>query len=106
MNRRDLAAMAEKEQAKQEQFRCRILCCASTPCLSSGGSAVQDKLNHLNQRTRTCPPNWRYQAPVAWGLVVGARWSRCKSQGDEDVVYENVTPEMAEQIVEKHAVKR
>jgi bidirectional [NiFe] hydrogenase diaphorase subunit len=45
MNRTDLEAMAQRELQRQQAFRCRILCCASTPCLSSGGSTVYDAIN-------------------------------------------------------------
>jgi bidirectional [NiFe] hydrogenase diaphorase subunit len=41
MNRADLQAMAQRERERQQAFRCRLLCCASTPCLSSGATAVQ-----------------------------------------------------------------
>ena len=44
MNRADLQTMAQRELEKQARFRCRLLCCASTPCLSSGGAAVQQAL--------------------------------------------------------------
>ena len=45
MNRADLENMAQRELQRQQAFRCRILCCASTPCLSSGGQAVYDAIN-------------------------------------------------------------
>ena len=44
MNRVELQALAERERDAQAEFRCRLLCCASTPCLSSGGTAVQEAL--------------------------------------------------------------
>jgi len=47
MNRVDLQALAEKELEKQQQYSCRLLCCGSTPCLSSGGTAVQETLKEL-----------------------------------------------------------
>jgi len=50
MNRDDLQAMAQREQDKQQKFRCRLLCCASTPCLSSGASAGHLQRGHRSQR--------------------------------------------------------
>ena len=103
MNRRDLAAMAEKEQAKQEGFRCRILCCASTPCLSSGGSAVQavlkKSIKEQKLNAEVALSNTGCMGPCSRGPLVTVQ-----IKGDEDVVYENVTPEVAEQILEKHAL--
>ena len=46
MNRDDLQKMAQREQEREAKHRCRILCCASTPCLSSGGTAVEEALKN------------------------------------------------------------
>ena len=47
MNQLELQSMAQREEEKQGQFRCRILCCASTPCIASGGAVVQQAIEGL-----------------------------------------------------------
>ena len=44
MNRQELLEMAQSELDRQNKFRCRLLCCASTPCISSGALAVEEAL--------------------------------------------------------------
>lgn len=103
MNRRDLEALAERERAKEQAFRCRLLCCASTPCLSSGGTAVQETLKagvaqrQLDAAVEVVGAGC--MGPCSRGPVV-----RVQTPGQEDVVYEQVTPAIAEAILDKHVV--
>lgn len=104
MNRSDLQEMAQKERDRQSAFRCRLLCCASTPCLSSGSTAVIDKLKtELNERELKAEVDvvsTGCMGPCSRGPVVTVQ-----VDGQEDVVYENVTPEVAGEIVEKHVLE-
>ena len=78
MNRSDLQNMAQRERERQEAFRCRLLCCASTPCLSSGGTAVSEALQKaIKERGWMLKSRW--SLPAAWDLVAAARWSRCSN---------------------------
>ena len=101
MNRRDLQAMAEKQQAKRDAYRCRLRCCASTPCLSSGGAAVHDRLKKLIKEQKLSADieltGTGCMGPCSRGPVV-----EVDVKDEETVVYENVTPEIAEDILEKH----
>jgi bidirectional [NiFe] hydrogenase diaphorase subunit len=104
MNRADLEAMAQREQQRQQAFGCRILCCASTPCLSSGGQAVYDAINAVISEG-------------GWDAAVQAVATGCmgpcshgpmvtvQRAGEEDVVYERVTPDAARTLVAAHADK-
>jgi bidirectional [NiFe] hydrogenase diaphorase subunit len=102
MNRADLQAMAQREQEKQAAFRCRILCCASTPCLSSGATAVQQtiektiKSEDLDAEVQVVATGC--MGPCSRGPVVTV----CM-RNQPDMVYEKVTPEAAAQIVRDHA---
>ena len=94
MNRADLELMGERERQKQAAFRCRLLCCASTPCLSSGGTAVQEALltavaeQGLDAEVEVVATGC--MGPCSRGPVVTVQ------NGEEKAtVYENVTPEMA-----------
>ncbi|MGL4650032.1 MAG: NADH-ubiquinone oxidoreductase-F iron-sulfur binding region domain-containing protein [Caldilineaceae bacterium] len=102
MNRADLQAMAQREQEKQAAFRCRILCCASTPCLSSGATAVQQAIEKtikdedLDAEVQVVATGC--MGPCSRGPVVTVAM-----RDQADVVYEKVTPEVAAQIVREHA---
>jgi bidirectional [NiFe] hydrogenase diaphorase subunit len=101
MNRVDLQNMAQKELERQNAFRCRLLCCASTPCLSSGSTAVIDTLKNtlakddLNAEVEVVSTGC--MGPCSRGPVVTVQIA-----GQDDVVYENVTPEIANKIIEEH----
>jgi bidirectional [NiFe] hydrogenase diaphorase subunit len=104
MNRVELQEMAEKERERQAAFRCRLLCCASTPCLSSGATAVIDKLtNELKERDLNATVevvSTGCMGPCSRGPVVTVQ-----VQDQDDVIYENVTPDVAADIVTKHVVE-
>ena len=103
MNRADLEALAQRERQKQQDFRCRLLCCASTPCLSSGGTAVQEALQAavtdagIDAEIQVLGTGC--MGPCSRGPVVTVQ-----QQGQADVVYEQVTPTVAKQIVQEHLV--
>ena len=103
MNRADLQTMAQREQEKQGKYRCRLLCCASTPCLSSGGAAVQqaleDAIKEQDANAEVAVVSTGCMGPCSRGPVVTVQ-----IQGENDVYYENVTPEAARQIVADHAL--
>ncbi|GIV77006.1 MAG: NADH dehydrogenase [Litorilinea sp.] len=101
MNRADLENMAQREQDRQQGFRCRLLCCASTPCLSSGSTAVADALQdeiarrELNAEVQVVSTGC--MGPCSRGPVVTVQ-----RQGEPDLLYENVTPDAARRIVQQH----
>ena len=103
MNRADLQALGERERQKQEGFRCRLLCCASTPCLSSGGTAVQDALKDAvadqGLKAEVQLVSTGCMGPCSRGPVVTVQ-----VQDEEDVVYEHVTVNSAQQIVADHVI--
>jgi len=102
MNRVDLLALAEREQEKQQQYRCRLLCCGSTPCLSSGGTAVQERLRQLLKENKELRADLAVVSTGCLGPCSRGPLVTVQLQGKEDLIYENVTPEMAEDIVKKH----
>lgn len=104
MNRGELEAMSQRQRDKQASFKCRILICASTPCISSGATQVQEAFNaQLSDLQITADVEMvatGCMGPCSRGPVV-----TIKSTGKEDVVYEKVTPEIAREIVLKHVVE-
>jgi bidirectional [NiFe] hydrogenase diaphorase subunit len=103
MNRADLKAMAQREMDRQQGFRCRLLCCASTPCLSSGATAVQQALEETIAEHKidaeVAVVSTGCMGPCSRGPMVTVQ-----IQGQDDVYYENVTAETARRIVAEHAI--
>lgn len=104
MNRQELSALAQSELDRQQSFRCRILCCASTPCLSSGGTAVMEalqeaiKANQMDAEIEAVATGC--MGPCSRGPLVTVL------EDGKEIVYENVTTEMAKTILDKHALKK
>jgi bidirectional [NiFe] hydrogenase diaphorase subunit len=104
MNRDDLQAIALKEEEKQQQMRCRILCCASTACLSSGSPSVQEviqqaiKENQLTKEVQLVPTG-------CMGLCSRGPMVRVQAPGQADILYEHVTPDVAQKIVANHVTQ-
>jgi len=101
MNRTELYAMAQAELDRQQKFRCRLLCCASTPCISSGGTAVYEALKQAIEaeglQAEVEAVATGCVGPCSRGPLITVRM-----EGREDVVYEHVTPETAARILDKH----
>ena len=101
MNRQDLKKMAAKEKQRQQQFRCRLLCCTSTPCLAVGAEQTFQSLQtavaegELSAEIESISTGC--MGPCSRGPVV-----RVQQPGKADVLYEKVTPELAQDIVQKH----
>ena len=103
MNSNDLQNLAERERTKQEAFRCRVLCCASTPCLSSGGSSVQS-LFASAIKSKGLDAEVQIVATGCMGPCSRGPMVTVQQQGQPDIVYEGVTPEFAQEIVEAHVI--
>lgn len=101
MNRIELQQIAAAEHAEQASYRCRILCCASTACIASGGTPVKDilteqvKAHGLEKAVEIVPTGCKGLCSL--GPVV-----HIQQPGQEDVVYEQVTAELAAEIFTKH----
>ena len=101
MNRQELLEMAQNELDRQKQFRCRLLVCASTPCISSGALAVEDALKKAVEaeglQTEIETVGTGCLGPCSRGPLVTIQY-----QGKPDVIYEGVTTELAPLIIAKH----
>jgi bidirectional [NiFe] hydrogenase diaphorase subunit len=102
MNRTDLEAMAQRELQRQQAFRCRILCCASTPCLSSGGSTVYDAINDAIKEGGL-DADVQAVATGCMGPCSRGPMITVQMRDGEEVIYEHVTPETGRKIVAHHA---
>ncbi|NLI82747.1 MAG: NADH-quinone oxidoreductase subunit L [Deltaproteobacteria bacterium] len=104
MDREELKALAQVELDQQQRFRCRILCCMSTPCISSGATAVfealQDAIKGGQLDAEVEAVATGCMGPCSRGPLVTV-----KTEGEEDVIYEHVTADLAMDILDKHARK-
>ncbi len=101
MNRQELLEMAQSELDRKKTFRCRLLCCASTPCISSGALAVEEALKKAVEaeglQTEVETVATGCLGPCSRGPLVTVQF-----EGKPDVIYEGVTTDLASQIVAKH----
>ncbi len=102
MNRVELQNLAERELEKQQEFRCRLLCCGSTPCLSSGGTAVQETFRDILKADKSLGAEIAVVSTGCMGPCSRGPLVTVQTQGQNDVIYETVTPEIAQEIVKKH----
>ncbi len=102
MNRVELQAIGEREREKQQSYRCRLLCCASTPCLSSGATAVietfKEVIKEFDLEAEVTVTSTGCMGPCSRGPLVTVQMN-----GRQDVIYEQVTPELARDIALAHA---
>ncbi|MCB2217834.1 NuoF family protein [Desulfofustis glycolicus] len=102
MNREELQVIGEREREKQQSYRCRILCCASTPCLSSGATAVietfKEVIKEFDLEAEVTVTSTGCMGPCSRGPLVTVQMN-----GQQDVIYEHVTPELARDIALAHA---
>jgi len=103
MLRAELQSIGEKELERQREFKCRVLCCASTACLSSGGQevrkAIQDELKAAGLVKEV-----QVVATGCKGLCSRGPVLEVTAPGQEHVLYADLTPETARQIVTQHLV--
>jgi bidirectional [NiFe] hydrogenase diaphorase subunit len=103
MNRADLESLAQREQQRQQAFRCRILCCASTPCLSSGGTMVLDAITGAVAELKL-DADVQAVATGCMGPCSRGPMVTVQEQGKPDVVYQHVDVPTARAIVAEHAM--
>ncbi len=101
MNRQELMEMAQSELDREKQFRCRLLVCASTPCISSGALAVEEALRkaveaeELQTEIETVATGCL--GPCSRGPLVTVQF-----EGKPNVIYEGMSPELAPLLIAKH----
>jgi len=102
MNRSELEAAADREREQQAKYKCRILCCASTPCLTQGATAVREAIQKAIDEdgldAEVAVVATGCMGPCSRGPLVTVQMPE-----QPDVVYERVTPDVGREIVKKHA---
>lgn len=102
MNFSSLEKIGIKEQQRQEQYKRRIFCCTSTACLSAGAGQVHTT---LDQAVAACKCD-EHEAEVVktgcMGLCSSGPLVRVDQKEIEPILYGNITPDLAQQIVSTH----
>ncbi len=101
MNRQDLNKLAIEEQERQQRFDCRFLCCTSTPCLAVGADRVDESLKTAVE-SNGLAAQVEAVSTGCMGPCNRGPFIRVQQTGEEDLLYERVTPELAQEIVQKH----
>ena len=102
MNYEGLQELAAKERARQEQYKRRIFCCTSTACLSAGANLTHAT---LKQSVDACKCD-EHEAEVVqtgcMGFCSRGPLVRVETKDKDPVLYGDVSPEIAQQIVAQH----
>jgi bidirectional [NiFe] hydrogenase diaphorase subunit len=97
-----LDTLAEKERDRQAQYKRRIYCCTSTACVSAGAGQVH---NAIEQTVAACHCE-EHEVEVVktgcMGLCSRGPLVRAEAQDADPVLYADVNPELAQQIVARH----
>ncbi len=102
MDNTHLEALAQEEQKRQAQYRSRIFCCTSTACLSAGAGQT---LSTLEQAVAACGCGEQEAEVVktgCMGLCSRGPLVRVEAQGEQPVLYGDVSNDIAQQIVARH----
>ncbi len=104
MNRIDLQNLAEDLRQKQQATPLRLRVCYSTPCISTGAPAVKEALDEAlaaaGGNAEVTVTATGCMGPCSRGPLVTVQRA-----GQQEIIYENVTPELARQILARHLEK-
>ena len=102
MNFDKLEEIGRKELERQGKYQQRIFCCTSTACLSAGAGEVHTT---IDQAVTACMADENEAEVVktgCMGLCSDGPLVRVEGKGADPVLYGNLSPELAQQIVSRH----
>jgi len=94
----ELREVAEKETARQAEYRHRITCCSAAGCASCGGTAVHDALAKAI-KARNLEKEVELAGTGCMGLCGEGPLVRIAGDG---TLYQRVDAAVAERIIEEH----
>ena len=103
MSQNTLDVISEAERSRRAGIRCRLYCCASTGCLSSGSQSITDALREacaghdLSDRVEIVPTG-------CMGLCSEGPLLRLEAEGHSAALYVNVDPLLARLVVAEHVI--
>lgn len=102
MDNSKLIELGRKEKERQQQFKHRIFGCGSTACISAGARSTLDMME-LAVRACGCSENEvEIVNTGCMGLCSRGPLVRVETDGEEPVLYGDVTPEVSLQIIARH----
>lgn len=104
MDNSKLETLAQAEKERQAAFAKRIFCCKSTACLSAGADLIHMSLEQGVSSKQSGNKNTEIVRTGCMGLCSRGPLVRVESPDEEPVLYEDVTAELARQIVDQHIV--
>ena len=102
MNFIPLEEIGQKELARQEAFQRRIFCCTSTACLSAGSGQVLATLEKAVAANNGGANDVEVVSTGCMGLCSAGPLVRVEEKEKEPVLYGNLSPDQAVQIISRH----
>jgi bidirectional [NiFe] hydrogenase diaphorase subunit len=103
MNRDDLRKLGEKEKSRQEGYRCRVLCCTSTACLSSGAVSIQNAVQETI-KSEKLRKEVQSVGTGCMGLCNRGPMVKVLHPDQPEILYQHVDDDIAQKIIQKHVL--
>lgn len=103
MNRDDLRKLGEKEKSRQEGYRCRVLCCTSTACLSSGAVSIQNAVQETI-KSEKLRKEVQSVGTGCMGLCNRGPMVKVLQPDQPEILYQHVDDDIAQKIIQKHVL--
>lgn len=103
LSRAELEELARRERARQAHHHCRLFCCTSTPCLSSGSAEILDTLQH-SLKAGHLDKKVQLVSTGCMGLCSQGPLVRIQIEGQQDILYGNVNSDVAREIVSEYLI--
>ena len=100
MKPEELEVKSAEENARQQAFDVRLICCSSTGCQSSGASAIIDGLK-AEVKAGQLDARVQVSGTGCMGLCSKGPLIRMTSKTQKDVLFSDIKPEMASMIVDQ-----
>jgi NADH:ubiquinone oxidoreductase subunit F (NADH-binding)/(2Fe-2S) ferredoxin len=100
MNPEEIEVKAAAEVAKQKGYDVRLACCSSTGCQSSGATAIISGLK-AELKARQLDGKVQVAGTGCMGLCSKGPLIRMTSKTQKDVLFSEITPEMAPAVVDQ-----
>jgi bidirectional [NiFe] hydrogenase diaphorase subunit len=97
----DLDGVAAKELAAQRSYRCRVMCCGSTACLSSGAAAAREALER-GVKEAGLEGEIQVVSTGCMGLCSHGPIIRVKPRDEASTLYHDADAELGERIAKEH----
>ncbi len=99
-----IAEIAEQEKKRQQEYTCRVFCCSSTACESSGSSEVVEAITEA-VKAHAITDQVHIVKTGCMGLCSKGPLVRVEMAGTPPVLYKEVEPLVARLIVVEHIAR-